>query len=296
MPLFTRLATSVLVLSVVVPYVAATPTFGSGFVSCLASEFFFQAKGCCLRNGGQLHPPSPPTGKKCPSNGWEWFEKSSCCTPKTPAPPTPVCDDPAYFWNTTTLCCDLKPTPPPAPPAPTNSCDSGHFFWSRKNCCLIKGGNPKAPSPPSGKFCPKDLWSWDDSNKCCVPSIPAVPATPTCDSDDQQWNDSDQCCEAKPKPTKDSDCDVGFFFFHERSCCLRLGGPPTSPSPPAGKSCPQSTWSWDQSQACCTPHQPRPTPVAPSCDSSSLWSEPSLCCQSKASHGFFQKREGRSRM
>lgn len=86
------------------------------------------------------------------------------------------------------------------------------------------------------------------------------------------------------------------FSFHERSCCLRLGGPPQAPTPPSGKSCPHSGWSWDDSNSCCIPHTPRPKPVAPSCDNSSLWSESSLCCQSKSSHGFFQKREGRSRL
>ncbi|KAJ3786654.1 protein priA [Lentinula aff. detonsa] len=109
-------------------------------------------------------------------------------------------------------------------------------------------------------------------------------------------------------------CSKGEFYYDRKECCLPSGGPTPSsthtPTPPSGKSCPPSSWYWDDDQSCCLPKWPTSTPTPtpssthhtsthtspsstptgtppPQCSSGWDWVDSLLCCTpspSKPSH------------
>ena len=72
--------------------------------------------------------------------------------------------------------------------------------------------------------------------------------------------------------------------YDEKKCCLPVGGPPSSLSPPAEKQCPHGGWSWSQEHNCCIPHHPRGhSAPAPQCIEHWQWSPATSCCE-RSSH------------
>jgi len=76
-------------------------------------------------------------------------------------------------------------------------------------------------------------------------------------------------------------CGHDEFWFQEKNCCLRNGGPSSHPEPPHEKKCPPH-WSWSDEHACCTPHFHNPPP--PRCENDWEWSSDELCCKPHNPH------------
>ncbi|KAF9785861.1 protein priA [Thelephora terrestris] len=107
------LISRILLLALAVPFVLADGG------NCGGGQFKWSRKDCCLPNGGPSTPPSPPSGKDCPSN-WSWNHGLGCCAPhqQPPSnPPPPQCHN-GWNWSDNSLCCN-PPTTPSTPSKPS---------------------------------------------------------------------------------------------------------------------------------------------------------------------------------
>lgn len=82
---------------------------------------------------------------------------------------------------------------------------------------------------------------------------------------------------ASPAVETRSSCKENQFFYSKLSCCLDHGGPPSPPTPPRSRDCPQNNWYWNNKQGCCTPKHENPP--EPSCKKGYSWSSGSWCCE-----------------
>jgi len=100
-----------------------------------------------------------------------------------------------------------------------------------------------------------------------------------------------------PLVAADHGCKNSEFWYDKKGACLPDGGPTWSPSPPAGKQCPPSGWSWSNDHGCCVPHYPQPpSSPPPQCSGGWGWSSDLSCCRSPPNpppptpSGSYQKR------
>ncbi|THH34019.1 hypothetical protein EUX98_g84 [Antrodiella citrinella] len=287
-----------LLVAAALPFVLAT-----GSSSCGNGNFYFQQADCCVPQGGNPSPPTPPSGTQCPTSGWDWNDDKSCCVPhQPPAPsqPPPACNS-GWGWQSDKLHCTpapSTPTPPPSKPPtstpPTSSpgnCNDNEFWWETKSCCLPNGGpSTPPPAPPSGTSCPSSGWSWFPTKSCCAPHQTSPP-TPQCPSG-WTWNSGAYTCQpnapssppsAPSAPSSPGNCDENNFWWEPKQCCLPNGGPSTPPpSPPSGSNCPPSGWSWLPSKSCCSPHTPPSNGPPPQCPSGWSWNPSDYQCHPSA--------------
>ncbi|GBE78200.1 Protein priA [Sparassis crispa] len=81
-----------------------------------------------------------------------------------------------------------------------------------------------------------------------------------------------------------SDCNDDEFMYEAKSCCVKYGGTPSPPTPPAGTQCPSSGWEYHTGKQCCVPHQPISNQPPPQCNNGWEWNDgSSTCCQSGGS-------------
>ncbi|KAF7320331.1 hypothetical protein MKEN_00817900 [Mycena kentingensis (nom. inval.)] len=117
MSLIYRLALGVVAVATVLPFAAAGATTRS---SCKSTEFWYEAKSCCLPHGGAPEPPSPPKGHDCPPSSYYWNSKLGCCTPNhptSPSNPPPQCRDGWTWYPNLHMCLPSAPSSPSPPPS-----------------------------------------------------------------------------------------------------------------------------------------------------------------------------------
>ncbi len=62
--------------------------------------------------------------------------------------------------------------------------------------------------------------------------------------------------------------------YKEKNCCLPIGGPKTTPTPPKDTECPPTSYYWETKQGCCVPRNPPPTNnPTPQCPKNWTWSQ-----------------------
>jgi hypothetical protein len=127
--------------------------------------FFHEPKQCCLPTTPPARPPSPPSGKSCPSHGWYWGADKGCCLPTTPQPPhnpPPQCN-PGHGWQPSLQCCTPhNPTPPSNPPKPSSKPGQGGYG---NNGHGGYGNHKRAQVARSIPECPKGL------SACPIPGL-----------------------------------------------------------------------------------------------------------------------------
>ncbi|KAA1468242.1 hypothetical protein DENSPDRAFT_857172 [Dentipellis sp. KUC8613] len=109
----------------------SSPGKGTGTGTCDSSEFWYEAKKCCLPHGGPTStPPAPPPGKSCPPSGWYWGKDQGCCVPHNPPEnnPPPQCEK---SWNWIPSIFQCQPSGPSSPPSAPPSKPSGHHYKKR---------------------------------------------------------------------------------------------------------------------------------------------------------------------
>ncbi|KAI0348014.1 hypothetical protein BDW22DRAFT_1424247 [Trametopsis cervina] len=239
-----RLGSIVLLVAAALPLAFAT--------NCKSGEFYFQAKSLCLPEGGQSNPPSPPSGKSCPTEGWQYHTGAECCVPTTPQPsnpPPPACKSDCS-WDSKNYWCTpnqprgpASPSPPPPPPATTHS------------PLPPPPATTHSPLPPPPATTHSPLPPPPASTHSPLPPPPATtytPSQPTCGSND--------------------------FFFDKGNCCLPHGGVPNPPQPPPNHECPDG-WYWKSDLGHCAPNHPQtPSSPPPSCKPTCSWSSSDYWC------------------
>ncbi|KAF9015172.1 hypothetical protein BDQ17DRAFT_1294748 [Cyathus striatus] len=124
-----RFSTTVVILSALLPFAAATYTKGSSN-SCNQNEFWFvlwSDKECCLPKGGPPTAPSPPKGSDCPPTSYYWGEQQGCCVPRNEPPtnaPEPQCRS-NWSWRSGMRKCLPAPSTTTYS-TPSQTPDNGH--------------------------------------------------------------------------------------------------------------------------------------------------------------------------
>ncbi|CAE6480752.1 unnamed protein product [Rhizoctonia solani] len=169
---------------------AAAPAVATFNLRCNLGSWYWKDKDCCIKVGGPISPPSPPSGNACP-NLWFWNKDTNCCAPRyTPPYNQPSCSN-GWVWNPSTYSC----RPPATPPPKNNDCGDNKWWWGGRSCCLPHG-NPSPPLPPRGNNCPPS-WYWHGQQGCCVPQHPPPTPVPSCPPN-WEWNPYTQCCKPTP--------------------------------------------------------------------------------------------------
>ncbi|KAH9835562.1 protein priA [Rhodofomes roseus] len=110
-----RFTSLLLLAAAALPFVFATQSADQ----CADSEFFYEAKTCCVPHGGVSNAPPPPQGSsQCPSD-WYWDNTKACCLPPHPPTTTPQCGG-SWSWNHgSSTCCDGGGSTTTTTPAPS---------------------------------------------------------------------------------------------------------------------------------------------------------------------------------
>jgi len=155
------------------------------------------------------------------------------------------------------------------------NCPYNNFLYPKKSCCVKNGGDTPG-TPETGHSCPQNYY-WHKTYGFCVPknSWDDKGSNPTCTTKGHNWNDKKSCCSLP-----EYSCDSDEFWWKDRSCCVKNGGPQPPRSPPSGSKCPPNNWSWDYGQGCCVPHYPN-LPSQPDCDQGWEWKLDIKCCRPK---------------
>ena len=134
--------------------------------------FSWPDRSCCLPHGGSPNPPSPPSGRSCPSN-WDWNTGKSCCVPHHPDSPS-QCSS-GWGWDDGSKCCfphttTSKTTSPSGKPYSGNSGygNHGNSGYGHNNNWKRSHGKARAASlcPNGMEACPLSSSGLSDDFQC----------------------------------------------------------------------------------------------------------------------------------